>query len=58
MRSFTVHDHSQNRVDKLESLVRLLEDALIKNEIKINADQYSRRNNIIIQGIPQSRFGS
>ena len=44
----------QNRVDKLESQVRLLEDALINNEIKINADQYSRRNNIVIQGIPQS----
>ena len=35
--------------------VRLFEDALIINEIKINnADQYSRRNNIVIQGIPQS----
>ena len=45
----------QNRVGKLESQVRLLEDALINNEIKINsADQYSRRNNIVIQGIPQS----
>ena len=45
----------QNRVSKLESQVRLLEDALINNEIKINnADQYSRRNNIVIQGIPQS----
>ena len=45
----------QNRVDKLESQVRLLEDALINNEIKINnADQYSRQNNIVIQGIPQS----
>ena len=45
----------QNCVDKLESQVRLLEDALINNEIKINnADQYSRRNNIVIQGIPQS----
>ena len=39
----------QNRVDKLESQVRLLEDAPINNEIKINnADQYSRRNNIVI----------
>ena len=45
----------QNRVDKLESQARLLEEALINNEIKINnADQYSRRNNIVIQGIPQS----
>ena len=45
----------QNRVSKLESQVGLLEDALINNEIKINnADQYSRRNNIVIQGIPQS----
>ena len=45
----------QNRVSKLECQVRLLEDALINNEIKINnADQYSRRNNIVIQGIPQS----
>ena len=45
----------QNRVGKLESQVHLLEDALINNEIKINsADQYSRRNNIVIQGIPQS----
>ena len=45
----------QNRVGKLESQVRLLEDALINNQIKINkADQYSRRNNIVIQGILQS----
>ena len=45
----------QNRVSKLESQVGLLEDALINNEIKINnADQYSRRNNIVIQGITQS----
>ena len=45
----------QNRVDRLESQVRLLEDALINNEIKINnADQYSRRNNIVTQGIPHS----
>ena len=45
----------QNRVDKLESQVYLLEDALINNEIKINnTDQYSRRNNIVIQGITQS----
>ena len=45
----------QNRVSKLESQVGLLEDALINNEIKINnADQYSRRNNIVIQGIIQS----
>ena len=45
----------QNRVGKLESQVRLLEDALVNNEIKINnADQYSRRNNIVIQGIPES----
>ena len=45
----------QNRVRKLESQVCLLEHALINNEIKINnADQYSRRNNITIQGIPQS----
>ena len=44
----------QNRVDKLESQVHLLEDALINNEIKINnADQYSRRNNIVVQGITQ-----
>ena len=40
----------QNRVNKLESQVRLLEVALINNEI----DQYSRRNNIVIQGIPHS----
>ena len=45
----------QNRVSKLESQVRLLKDALINHEIKINnADQYSRRNNIVIQSIPQS----
>ena len=45
----------QNRVSKLESQVGLVEDALINNEIKINnADQYSRRNNIVIQGITQS----
>ena len=45
----------QNRVGKLESQVRLLEDALINNEIKINsADQYSRWNNRVIHGIPQS----
>ena len=45
----------QNPVDKLESQVRLLEDALVNNEIKINnADQYSRWNNIIIQAITQS----
>ena len=45
----------QNSVDKLESQVHLLEDALINNEIKINnADRYSRRNNIVIQGVPQS----
>ena len=44
----------QNRVSKLESQVCLLEDALINHEIKINnVDQYSRRNNIVIQGIPQ-----
>ena len=35
-----------------------LEDALINNEIKVNnADQYNRRNNILIQGIPQSVKG-
>ena len=45
----------QNRVNKLESQVRLLEVALINNEIEINnAVQYSRRNNIVIQGIPHS----
>ena len=45
----------QNRVSKLESQVGLVEDALFNNEIKINnADQYSRRNNIVIQGITQS----
>ena len=45
----------QNRVVKFESQVRLLENALINNEIKINnADQYSRWNNIVVQGIPQS----
>ena len=45
----------QNCVDKLESQICLLEGALINNEIKINiADQYSTRNNIVIQGIPQS----
>ena len=45
----------QNRVGKLASQVRLLQIALKNNEIKINnADQYSRRNNIVIQGIPQS----
>ena len=43
----------QSRVGKLESQVCLLEDALINNEIKTNkADQYSRLNNIVIQGIP------
>ena len=45
----------QNLVGKLECQVCLLEDALINNEIKINnADQYSRRNNVVIQDIPQS----
>ena len=45
----------QNCVSKLESQFDLLEDAFINNEIKINnADQYIRRNNIVIQGIPQS----
>ena len=45
----------QNCVSKLESQVGLVEDALFNNEIKINnADQYSRRNNIVIQGITQS----
>ena len=45
----------QNRVGRLESQVHLLEGALINNEIKIkSADQYSRRNNIVIQSIPQS----
>ena len=45
----------QNRVSKLECQVRLLEDAVINSEIKINsADQYSRQNNIVIQGISQS----
>ena len=40
----------QNRVDKLDSLVSLSEDALINNEIKINkADQYSGRNNVVIE---------
>ena len=35
-----------------------LEDALINNKIKVNnADQYNRRNNILIQGIPQSVKG-
>lgn len=35
-----------------------LEDALINNEIKVNnADQYNRRNNILMQGIPQSVKG-
>ena len=45
----------QNRICKLKSQVPLLEEALINNEIKINnADQYSGRNNIVLQGIPQS----
>ena len=45
----------QNRVDKLKGQVRLLKDALIHNEIKINnAEQYSRQNNIVIPSIPQS----
>ena len=45
----------QKRVSKLESQVGLVEDALFNNEIKINnADQYSRRNNIVIHGITQS----
>ena len=45
----------KNCVDKLESQICLLEGALINSEIKINiADQYSRRNYIVIQGIPQS----
>ena len=35
--------------------VSLLEDALMNNEIKMNnAGQYSRLNNIVIQGTPQS----
>ena len=43
--------HRYNTVSK----VHLLEDALINNEIEINStDQYSRRINIVIQGIPQS----
>ena len=47
--------HCYRTVDKLESQVRLLEDALMNNEIKINnADQFNRRNSIVIQGIPQS----
>ena len=42
----------QNRVGKLESQFRLLDDALINNKIKTNnADQYSRRNNIVMQRI-------
>ena len=45
----------QNSVVKVESQVRLLKDALINNEIKVNnADQDNRRKNIEIQGIPQS----
>ena len=45
----------ENCVGKLERQVHRLEDALINNEIKINnADQYSRWNNIVVQGIPQS----
>ena len=45
----------KDHVDKLESQVRLLEDTLITNEIKKNnANQYSRWNNIVIRGIPQS----
>ena len=45
----------QNQFGKFESQVCLLEHALINNKIKINnADQYSRLNNIVIQGVPQS----
>ena len=45
----------QNSVVKVESQVRLLKDALINNEIKVNnGDQDNRRKNIEIQGIPQS----
>ena len=45
----------QNCVGKLECQICLLEDAMINNAIKLNnADHYSRRNIIVIQGIPQS----
>ena len=45
----------QNPVGKLESLFCLFQDALINNETKIsNSDQYSRWNNVVIQGIPHS----
>ena len=45
----------QNCIGKLESQVRLVDDALINNEIKMNnVDQQSRTNNIVILGIPQS----
>ena len=45
----------QNRVSKLKSKVFLLKDALINHKVKTNnADQYSRLNNTVIQGIPQS----
>ena len=45
----------QNRARKLKSQVFLLKDALINHKIKTNnAGQYSRLNNTVIQGIPQS----
>ena len=45
----------QNRVGKIASQVRLLEDGLITNEIKINnADQCINRTNIVMHSIPLS----
>ena len=45
----------QNRARKLKSQVFLLKDALINHKIKTNnVGQYSRLNNTVIQGIPQS----
>ena len=42
-------------IGKLESQVRLLDDAMINNEVKMNSTaQQSRPNNVIILGTPQS----
>ena len=45
----------QNPLGQLESEFCLFEDALINNYIKTcNANQYCRRINVVIQGIPHS----
>ena len=42
-------------VGHVENRMSLLEKTFINNEIKLNnTDQYNRRNNTEIQGIPQS----